>query len=138
MSSSGADAELKFVHTFVAANRRERWLDGLQRPKARPKLLNRLCHLDDWVPGTGQQLELTGKRDAKLSLIRDALQVRGAPLECQVVALDSDLDGKRLTLMDALDRTVGYGCAVLICLPNRLALHLPEAPELPVILSRSL
>lgn len=45
-------------------------------------------------------------------------------------------DGRSLPLSEALDELSDDGCALLICIPGVLAVHLPESPEPPVILSR--
>jgi hypothetical protein len=131
-----SEVEQAFVTAFVAAYRKERWLTGLRRPKTRRKLLGRLCHVDDWARGFRQEVRLTGKRDEQLAQLQARLRAKGAGAECHVLSERSDLDGQRLSLREALDLTADDGCALLICLPKRLALHLPESPAAPLILSK--
>ena len=46
-----------------------------------------------------------------------------------------DGDARAMALVEALDAVSDEGCALLICIPGVLALHLPEAPSPSVILA---
>ncbi len=45
-------------------------------------------------------------------------------------------DSKVMMLTEALEALSDDGCALVICLPGQLAVHLPKAPTTPVILHR--
>lgn len=130
------DAEEQTIEAFVAPNRRDRWTTGLGNPKRRRKILNRLCHHDDWRRDFTLATSPTGKRNEQLMTLFLQLRRLGAPEDCHVMSESREHDGRSMSLVDALDELSDYGCALIICVPGVLAVHLPESPAPPVILSR--
>ena len=53
--------------------------------------------------------------------IENVLLDRQAPNECYVLSIDEDIDGKIMTLHEALSRVVGFGPALISCIDGRLA-----------------
>ena len=99
-------------------------------------MTRRLAHEDDFLDQYVQDFRPSGKRDAEVAAIVREITRRGAPATCHVISEDDDVDGQVLQLLEALDATLGWSAALLICLPGKLALHLPEPPSHPVILSK--
>ena len=124
------------IRAFVAPNRRARWLEAVQNPTVRGQMTGRLPHDDDFLDRYVQDFRPSGQRDAEVEAIVQELTRRGAPATCHVISEDDDVDGQVLPLLAALDTTLGWSAALLICLPGKLALHLPEPPSHPVILSK--
>jgi hypothetical protein len=124
------------IRAFVAPNRRARWLEAVQNPKVRGQMTGRLAHDDDFLDQYVQDFRPSGKRDAEVAAIVQEMTRRGAPATCHVISENDDVDGQVLPLLDALDATLGWSAALLICLPGKLALHLPEPPSHPVILPK--
>jgi hypothetical protein len=122
------------VETFVAPNRRQRWLDGLADRRLRMKVLSRLAHSDDFIERLARPLHVSGRREEQVRALHQALLERGAPPECHILSADDEIDGRLLPLPDAIEACIDDGGALLICIPERLALHLPEAPAEPVLL----
>ena len=129
------DAESQTVEAFVVPNRRDRWMSGLDSPKRRRKVLDRLCHHDDWQADLARTTTPTGRREEQLAALLAQLRGLGAPQACHVMSVRSDCDARSMPLVEALEELSDDGCALLICIPGVLALHLPEAPSPPVILS---
>ena len=127
-------AEAETVAAFVVPARRQRWVDGLTDPRRRRKLLARLSSGADFTKSLGRELTVSVRRDAQVDSVVALLRERGARDLCRVVAQDDDVDGRSLPLREALDAVVDDGGALLICVPGRLALLLPEAPSVPVLL----
>lgn len=101
-------------------------------------MTRRLAHGDDFLDQYVEAYRPSGKRDAQVAAIVQEMTKRGAPATCHVISEDDAVDGKDLTLPDALDATLGWSAALLICIPAKLALHMPEPPGDPVILIKPL
>jgi hypothetical protein len=130
------DDEQRTIEAFVVASRRDRWTAGLANTKHRRKIVRRLCHEDDWLDKYATTTKPTGMRHEQLSALLGELRRLGAPADCHVVAESPAHDGRSMPLVDALEEFIDDGCALIICVPGALAVHLPEAPAAPVILSR--
>ena len=130
------DVEEQTIEAFVAANRRDRWATGLNNAKRRRKMLDRICHHDDWRSDFTVATLAKGMRDEQIKSLTAQLRRLGAPEDCHVMSESADHDGSSMPLIEALDELSGYGCALIICIPGVLAVHLPESPDPPVILSR--
>lgn len=110
-------------------------MSGLDNAKLRRKILDRLCHYDDWRADLAVATTPTGRREEQLAALLAQLRGLGAPEICHVMAQRSDCDARSMPLVAALDALSDDGCALLVCIPGVLALHLPEAPAPPMILS---
>jgi hypothetical protein len=108
----------------------------LAHPKRRAKVLSRLSDSDDFLERYLHPAHLPGKRDDQVRALHQMLLQRGAPPECHVLAQDDDLDGQVLPLLHAIEASIDYGGALLVCIPGRLAVHLPEAPAPPAIIEK--
>ena len=129
------DAERQTLEVFVVPNRRDRWITGLDNPKRRRKILDRLCHHDDWRTNLARTTAPTGRRPEHLAALLAELRALGPPAVCHVMSERADCEARSMPLPEALEALSDDGCALLVCLPGVLALHLPEAPAPPVILS---
>jgi hypothetical protein len=130
------DDERRTIEAFVIPNRRDRWTASLGNTKHRQKITSRLCHEDDWLDKYATTTTPTGKRREQLSALLNELHRLGAPADCHVMSESSAYDGRSMPLADALEELIDDGCALIICVPGTLAVHLPEAPAAPVILWR--
>lgn len=128
-------AEEAFVAAFVDKTKRDRWSAGLADSRVRPKLLQRLWNSgSDWDSRHVTPLRLTGKRPEHITSLVAELRQRGAGDSVHVLATDDQLDGRTLSLDQAVDEFSDDGGAVLICGPS-LALHFPESGD-PLLLAR--
>lgn len=88
-------------------------------PKKRTKFLRELCHfksLDTRFCFTLPKGVHTAKE------ITDFLTRKGAPQVCQVTSEDSDLDGRHMPLLDALNEILGRQIGTFLsCVPGKLA-----------------
>jgi len=64
------------------------------------------------------------------------LRKRGAGTTCHVISPMEAVDHQALPLTAALSALLGWDSAILICVPDQLALYLPEPPARPVVLAR--
>jgi len=68
--------------------------------------------------------------------IAEMLRKRGAGKTCHVVSPLGAVDDQLLPLTSALSAALGWDSAALICVPDQLALPVPEPPARPIVLSR--
>jgi hypothetical protein len=65
------------------------------------------------------------------------LRTRGAPETCYVMAANSDLDGREMSLSDALEAILGMGNGAFVsCIPGRLGFYEYEAANSSYLLSK--
>ncbi len=128
--------EEAFVRAFVAGNRRQKWLEAVGDSARRGDVLGRLDHINDFVDAYCEDYRPTGQGQEMVENIAEMLRKRGAAKTCHVVSPMEAVDGQALPLTQALSAVLGWDSAVLICVPDRLALYLPEPPASPVVLSR--
>lgn len=112
--------EEAFISAFIAKDKRDRYL-GFLSPKRRDKLRDLLPH------GTVGHLAVEFKKailpkDQTLEGIHLILTARGAHASCHVISHDSRIDGRDMSLREALEATVGQGMGTIICcVAGRLA-----------------
>lgn len=63
MKSDLLAAEAATMRAFVDGAHRDRWLMGLDNPTRRMKLLDRLCHHDDWDERYARTLRVPNDRE---------------------------------------------------------------------------
>jgi hypothetical protein len=114
-----------FVKTFIDPDKQSRYLDLLANPKRRNGFLHRFAHHLDYIPLLAIHIQ---PAQQKAEQIYQRLKKRGASDTCHVMSEWSEIDGKDISLSEALDQVVGVGMGTVIsCIPGRLAYY--EAEE---------
>jgi hypothetical protein len=110
--------EEQFVKSFIAPQKRDRYLSLLKTDKGRSKLLrdlNRPSDLDSRYAASIPSKEVT------VDGIEKMLLRRGAPAICYVMSSNGLIDGQILPLREALADTIGYENGTLIsCIDGKL------------------
>lgn len=76
-------------------------------------------------------------READASSVAATLRKLGAPPTCFVVSADSDLDGREMPLVDALNAIIAKGNGAFVsCIPGRLGFYEYEDMKSSYLLSR--
>lgn len=126
--------EVGLIESFIVSAKRDRWRSGLSKPGKRRKLTAELSHggiidrrLARAIPPSKQNVD-------DLEAI---LKEKGAPELVHLVAADSSLDGRQMSLREALQMVMGYGGAVISCLPGRLAYYEAEGKNNRWILEKT-
>lgn len=100
--------ESKVIQNFIVKNKRDRYLNFIQKPKTRKKFTNELAHfssqLDDFEEITGDERQI----------IYDRLQTINQTDNCYVISENSEIDGQRMKIDRALTETIGFGMGTLI------------------------
>ncbi len=122
--------EEALVDAFVIPSKRARYKAFLASPKRRRKILHGLNHLSDLDDRFAT--DLPSSTD-----IVELLRSRGAPEACHVISDVAGLDGREMTLQDAIDQIEANMWGTLVgCLPGRLAYYYGEAGEQRLLLER--
>ncbi|MES2462835.1 MAG: hypothetical protein V4671_19810 [Armatimonadota bacterium] len=120
--------EETFVKTFIARERRDRWLSFLASDKNRSKLLRRLSHVleDDLDPRFVYDKEAPPP-EVNAQVQKTLTDWRKAnPKQLCHVIVNGSKDGQMLNLAEAesdYDLTIG---AIIIVIPDKLAFYHPE------------
>ena len=116
------------VRAFIVSERRPRYLQQMADPKRRARFLDRLNHCRDLDP-----------RFATPAQNVTAAQLRslGAPARCRLISDAGALDGREMSLHEALNETSFQGFGTIICcIPGRLAYYRGEDGEAEYVLVR--
>jgi len=128
------DEEERLVRSFVTVARRERVARFLANPKRRVEITAALAYFRYLDPRWVVALP-PGSQDP--ASIERELRRCGAGDDCHVVSENREIDGKRLPLRAALERTVGQGMGTLLsCVPGSLAYFEGEGPSDRCVLAR--
>src|SRR3954464_6379350 len=93
-----------FVRTFIAREKRQRWLNLLATPKSRRKITQRLY---DGPPGDFNATLVHELEQMDAAALAEQLMSMGAGPTCWIVAADVNLDGTEEPLRDAVGATYG-------------------------------
>ena len=125
-------AEDATLRTFVVAAKRDRLLTLFGSPKRRKQARDSLNHFAYWDARFAQPVDSSTE---VLALLRKL----GAPSECHVISDSPELDGRDMSLDEAVSACEGYSFAsVLCCVPGKLAFFYDEiaGPRNRVLLRR--
>jgi hypothetical protein len=126
--------EEQFARCFIVPQKRARYLALLGSKRGRAKLLNGFNHCHDLDPRFAREIP-SGQQSA--DSIEALLRRNGASDTCYVMSDNRDIDGKEMSLPDALSATVGMDCGTLIsCIPGKLGYFELEAFDGRYILQR--
>jgi len=129
-------SEYDLIAPFLAANCRSRWQTLLATAKGRKKLRGRLSSLRD----LDQRLIRPVPADRQnVDAIEGVMRSAGAPAdcECHVLSENPAIDGKRMSLHEALSETVGFGFGtIVLCLGRPVGYYEAEGPGQRFILAR--
>jgi hypothetical protein len=121
---------------FISREWRNRFRESLAAPKRRDKVLRRLAHFRHLDHRFTTEVPRTEQKSGILGAV---LRARGAGERCYLVSEDYDLDGRQMSLDDALTELVDGGLTLatfVSCVPGRLAYFHDEEVENRYILQR--
>lgn len=107
-----------FVKNFIIPRKRERYAELLGKEKSRDKILNEFRIHWDLVK---EFMTLVPPNQQFSKGIYKLLKDKGAPQKCYLISNNWDIDGKEMTLSEALEQTVGYGSGTFVsCIAGKL------------------
>ena len=111
--------EFELITAFFAPTKRERYLEMVGKPKTRKKFLRELSHFKALDP---RYCFAIPRAEHTAGQIAAFLVRKGAPATCWITSEDSDLDGREMPLVQALQEVVGRQMGTFLsCLPGKLA-----------------
>ena len=115
--SKHEEHERALIRAFILPARQERYLELLVRPERRKDILSELPHFKHldmrWAVPVPHGRPKT---------ILEVLEMKGSPKHCHALSEDSDLDGKELQLLKALEEIHGRGIGTFpSCIAGKLA-----------------
>jgi hypothetical protein len=111
--------EEQFARTFIIPEKRARYLSLLESTRGRSKLLNGFNHCHDLDP---RFAKLIPPHQQSVQSIEALLRQKGAPDICYVMSANRDIDGREMSLAEALNKTVAMDAGTLIsCVAGKLA-----------------
>jgi hypothetical protein len=114
-----AEHERQLIRAFILPERQDRYLELLAKPKRRADITDTLAHFKHLDMRYAVQIPGSQRR---ASGILELLKSKGAPETCYALSEDSELDGKEVSLKDALASIVGCGMGTFLsCIPGKLA-----------------
>lgn len=122
--------EKQTILAFICEPKRDRYLAKMASEKYRETFLDCLNHCRDidstfslWLPSNAD--------------IVGILRKEGAPAECNIIAADHNIDGKRYKLAEGVEAAQQSEWATIICcIPDCLAFYLDECGERRALLKR--
>ncbi|WP_285767458.1 hypothetical protein [Peribacillus sp. SI8-4] len=115
------EQEKRIVKKFFAKRIQDRVLFELSSEKKRVEALNRLCHDYGKTLLPEYMIEIPTP-NSDYQEISTLLKKQGAPNECYVISWNKEVDGKKLSLNEALKKVVGYGMpSIVSCIEGSLA-----------------
>jgi len=111
--------EQKLVSSFIMPERRARYLELLEKPKRRKDVTRSLAHFKHL--DMRYVVPITPREQNESDILR-LLREKGAPENCYALSEDDELDGREVSLADALKEIVGRGFGTFLsCIPGKLA-----------------
>ncbi|MGG4438652.1 hypothetical protein AAXE64_29285 [Priestia megaterium] len=109
------------IRKFFKRSLQDRVLFELFSRKKRKNALSRLCHNYDDTLNKEYMTKLE-EDDYNSKTISDLLKKLGSETYCYVISWDEGIDGKQLSLQEALDKVVGLGMpSIISCIHGELA-----------------
>jgi hypothetical protein len=132
--ASDKEHEAAFIRAFVITARQERLVELLAKPKRRSDVLRTLFHFHDLDP---RYMIKVPRASQTTDGIEALLRARGAPEHRYAISTNEYLDGKTVTLRDAITRIIGAGHGTLLsCVPGHLGYFEGEEPDARYLLER--
>src|SRR5262245_40357868 len=103
--------EERFARSFIVRKKRDRYLMLLESKKGRPHLLSGFNHCHDLDP---RYATLIPSNQQSATTIESLLRQKGAPDGCYVISTNRDIDGREMSLSEALAETVGVNMGTFI------------------------
>ena len=126
--------EYEFVRNFIVPKKRARYLSLLESKSGRKKILNGFNHCRDLDPRSAWRIPTNQSSTESIAVI---LLRKCAPHTCYVMSDNPDIDGREMSLTEALSKTVGMDAGTLVsCIPGKLGYFEMEGSDGRYILER--
>ncbi|MFI5131215.1 MAG: hypothetical protein ACHQFX_14530 [Chitinophagales bacterium] len=120
------ELERKLIESFVMPEKRERYLDFIQKEKTRKKFLNELYHFKDfnWILFE----EIQGNQNER-NVILEKLANKKNSSGCYVISANENFDRKTVSVKDCMEQIVGVEGTIIIFGEGDVVYYEGEAPH---------
>jgi len=127
--------ENELINRLIIRDKRERISSLLKSKKGRTKLRRDLAHNFIFDSRYSSKIPVNTQTT---NLIYDSLRGHNAPDECYLISENSKLDGKFISLKEAIDLVIGLGFGSIIsCIPGKLVYYEGEEMNQRYIIKRN-
>jgi len=109
MTHQNTEIESKTIQKFVRKDKRDRYLAFISKTKTRDKFVSELAHFSDFEPSFFYKV---------YGDIRQVIQTRIKTFknqtDCYAISENREIDGQRIAIKTALDKTIGYGMGTIL------------------------
>lgn len=117
--AQNADLESKVIQRFIVKGKQDRYLQFVNSPKNRKKLIANLAHFRDLQPDAFDLVS-----GIEEDIVRQALAQQGISAStCYVISENRRIDTLTLSLSEAMRETVGHQMGTLLVFGNADALY---------------
>jgi|SRR5215469_16388156 len=117
--SAQVEHEEALVRAFILPQRRDRYLEMVAKPKKRQVFTESLAHFKHLDMRFAVRIPPNQQHANEIAKI---LKSKGAPATCYAFSEWDEIDGRDISLDDALKAVVGGGMGTFLsCIPGRLA-----------------
>ena len=116
MSNAAHPCEIDTIKAFVNSNKRDRYVAFVTNQKRRKDFLRDLAHFDDFDARYIVRIPTADQTPAGIEAL---LLARGAGSSCHVMSEWSSLDGREMSLSEALGEVIGNGMGTILCCKSR-------------------
>lgn len=104
-----SELESKVIKRFVVKDKRDRYLNFISKDKTRDKFTFELAHFNDLDFRLFEEV-----RGDERQIIKNKIKVLPKLTDCYLISEDKELDGQRMTVDEALRKTIGHGMGTLV------------------------
>ncbi|WP_194778657.1 hypothetical protein [Pararhodonellum marinum] len=116
--------ETKVIENYIVKSKRERYLNFIKKPKTRKKFTDELAHFSSQLDNFEEI------KTSEWDVINEKLKRIKSTQDCYVISENSEIDGKRMKIDNALTETIGMGMGTLIVFGNAdLVFYEGEGPS---------
>lgn len=134
--TTSREAHEQGLARFLRSNRRARFLEMLSHPRTRSTLRQELAHFERRLdPRHARPRTRRTKQERHLDSVYLMLVEAGAPATCFVVS-DGRLDGREVSLREAVEALTPGGAGFISCIPGQLGLYVGEDGSSVWVLAR--
>lgn len=106
--SPDIELEKKVIERFIVKNKQNRYLAFINKSKTRKKFTDELAHF------SSQLHEFDEIQKDEFEVINSKTRFLKKPIDCYIISENSDIDGKRMGIENAITETIGFGSGTLL------------------------
>jgi len=107
------EIESKTIQKFVRKDKIDSYLTFISKPKTRDKFVSKLAHFNDFEPDSFDKVDGDIRQ-----IILNRIKTIKNQTDCYVISENREIDGQKIDIKTALDKTIGYGMGTILVFGN--------------------